>query len=384
MQMEETMRFHKWLLSIAAFLALTVFAFLHQGIIASSYVLPFRDVQLSLIYLAQGTGFFLSALLGGYAAEHWGKRHIIVLGCFLMALGAVGFGAFSNSLGPLIASVVLFGCGGGLVEGMATSIVGDLHPQNRRSAINALQVAFGIGAIVGPDSIGRLIEAGLPWKWSFFSGGAVCILFSLLFLASRFPSGETTGFHLDEVKAILRSRTFQICSVLIILYVAAEACLSGWMVRFLRDEHAAAASIACRALGFFWLGMVASRIGSTFLPRSVPSFKVLAVVFLGSAALVFGMALSPTAGLVLILVLLAGFFFGPGWGTIASIAVDHFPARSGAVAGAMASLGALGSMIGQPSGGIVAESLGLRWSIVLSAVIMLGGFFVLLRWRKAI
>ena len=87
---------------------------------------------------------------------------------------------------------------------------------------------------------------------------------------------------------------------------------------------------------------------------------------------------------MLLLTFLAGFFFGPGWGTVASVAIDNFPGRSAAVAGSIAAFGALGAVVGQPTAGLLAHFFGIQWSLIFAGLVLILAFVILARFRKSL
>ena len=53
--------------------------------------------------------------------------------------------------------------------------------------MNTLEGFFGVGAIVGPALLTRLLAAGLSWKWLYVIAGGLCVVLVVLALLVRYP-----------------------------------------------------------------------------------------------------------------------------------------------------------------------------------------------------
>ena len=132
------------------------------------------------------TGIALAGLLLGSLADRFGRRRTIVIGltlfaaaCFLLAAGNT-FLFFAVLLG-------LSGLAIGVFKTGALALIGDISTSTAEhtSIMNTAEGFFGVGAIVGPAILARLLAAGLSWKWLYVIAGAMCVVLIVLALAGE-------------------------------------------------------------------------------------------------------------------------------------------------------------------------------------------------------
>ena len=162
------------------------------GIIIPEVIRTFRlslTAAGSFQYATMG-GIALAALLLGQLADRIGRRRTIIAGltlfaaaCFLITTGD-SFVFFAALLG-------LSGIAIGVFKTGALALIGDLSSSTTEhtSIMNMLEGFFGIGAIVGPAVLARLLGAGLPWTRLYLLAGAMCAI--LIVVASLVQYPET-------------------------------------------------------------------------------------------------------------------------------------------------------------------------------------------------
>ena len=137
-----------------------------------------RTFQLSLT--AAGTfqyatmaGIAVAGLLLGQLADRLGRGRTIIVGltlfaaaCFLLAAGN-SFLFFAVLLG-------LSGIAIGVFKTGALALIGDISTSTAQhtSIMNTAEGFFGVGAIIGPAILARLLAAGLSWTWLYVIAGA--------------------------------------------------------------------------------------------------------------------------------------------------------------------------------------------------------------------
>lgn len=96
-------------------------------------------------------------------ADVLGRRAIYVLDVALFAAGSLVV-ALSPSFGVLLAGRALQGLGASGIFPVASAVVGDTFPPERRGrALGLLGAVFGIAFIIGPMLAGILLLVGWPW-----------------------------------------------------------------------------------------------------------------------------------------------------------------------------------------------------------------------------
>src|SRR3954454_7142697 len=101
-------------------------------------------------------GILAGSLIFGPVVDRFGYRPVLVAG----ALGVgLGLAAIAWAPGPslLTPAMLMFGCGGGLLNGATNALVADITPEGRDSGLALLGVFFGIGAFGVPFVLGLLL-----------------------------------------------------------------------------------------------------------------------------------------------------------------------------------------------------------------------------------
>jgi MFS family permease len=182
-----------------------------------SFVVPFLALYLTQqgYSLAQagaaigayGVGNVLATLLGGYFADHIGRRKTIVLS---MLSGSVAMLLLSQARGlPMIlALAALAGLTGELYRPASSALLADLVPPSHRvTAYSAYRMAINAGWAFGPATAGFIASRG--YFWLFAGDAASSALFGIVALLalpeSTQPSGNTCSWS-EATLALLRDR----------------------------------------------------------------------------------------------------------------------------------------------------------------------------------
>ncbi|MBQ7650084.1 MAG: MFS transporter, partial [Victivallales bacterium] len=142
----------------------------------------------SIAVSVQFVGYVVTCLLIGIISDRFGKKRMLIGSCVAAALGALGwtvspyfsepvafclrlFGSEPSMEAVAVCSVsigaLLLGGGGGVLEGMGSAILTDLHPDKSKFYMNLSQIAYCVGAIIPTMIVGRLYPMGLSWQWAF-------------------------------------------------------------------------------------------------------------------------------------------------------------------------------------------------------------------------
>ncbi len=146
----------------------------------------------SLTIISAGALGATGLLIGGRAADTWGRRPVIVLG---MTLGAAGGAAFYWQPGPLLILWIVVGSFGSSIYVPAfAALRSELFPTKNRVVAGALLSAMSVtGAILGLAFGSQTIDRwGLPTSITVLAGAAVAAIPLILMLP------ETKGVVLHQ------------------------------------------------------------------------------------------------------------------------------------------------------------------------------------------
>jgi MFS family permease len=182
-----------------------------------SFVVPFLALYLtqSGYSLAQagaaigayGLGNIFASLLGGYLADHLGRKRTIALSMFLGA-GAMLLLSQARGFPAILLLSALTGLTGELYRPASSALLADLVPAPQRvTAFSAYRMAINAGWAFGPATAGFL--AGRGYFWLFAGDASSSVLFGLVALVALPGSGAraaaAAGFG-EATRAILRDR----------------------------------------------------------------------------------------------------------------------------------------------------------------------------------
>ncbi|WP_426087752.1 MFS transporter [Janthinobacterium sp. PSPC1-1] len=129
-----------------------IFSDPHSGIIAAGTDLHLRNFYLGLGYGVYPLCMFLGSSLMGELSDGYGRRKILLLCIFGLALSY-----FLMAIGALLPSIALLLVGRGLsglmagCQGIAQAAISDVStPENKAYNMSIMSIAFSVGVIVGP------------------------------------------------------------------------------------------------------------------------------------------------------------------------------------------------------------------------------------------
>ena len=191
---------------------------LDQTVIVAALPAVVVDLQIPFDRIDQAAWIVSGYLLGytvalpvmGRFADVRGRRLAFAISLGVFALGSTGC-AVAGSLATLVAARVLQAAGGGALLPVATAIVSDRYPVERRAlAIGIIGAVAEAGGVLGP-LYGAGIISWLDWRWIFWINVPLATIFLGGSLAGLRQS-RSTGGAIDYVGAglIVLALGFQI------------------------------------------------------------------------------------------------------------------------------------------------------------------------------
>lgn len=165
--------------------------------IFSSYAIKYPGATLTLAGIAFGIYALAQSFLQipfGWASDRFGRKPILLIGLFLLALGSIICG-IADSINQLI--LARFLQGSGAVSAVAMAALGDLtRPQVRAQAFTISGIAIGIAFIFGLLS-GPFLAAHLGFSSLFYILAGLSVL-AMLLTGLFFPKIITENPKRDE------------------------------------------------------------------------------------------------------------------------------------------------------------------------------------------
>ncbi|OGV75450.1 MAG: hypothetical protein A3K19_25605 [Lentisphaerae bacterium RIFOXYB12_FULL_65_16] len=329
------------LFDYAAFLSFFAYA-AGSVVIPVALVLLARDLGFSLesggmtaggaLHLGRTVPMVGSMLLCGFAAGRWGKRRTFGVSVVLMGTG-VGLCAIAPGYGILFLALVIAGMGEGVIEGLATPFVQDLHPAEPGRYINFAHAFWSIGVLATVLVSGALLSLGISWR--LVTGAvAACALIpaAMLLLPSRsarkFPE-HPAPLHWKTVWGhaivILRIPRFWLFFVAMFVAGGGEFCLTFWCASYIQLNFSSSAWAGGVGTAFFALGMVLGRTGWGYFIKQHQLRALIVLSALAGTAITLCFPVLRNLWLFFGLLFLAGIATAPFWPSVQSYSVDRLP-----------------------------------------------------------
>lgn len=263
-----------------------------------------------LVLSGGAVGYIIASFAAGRPFDR-GGGHRLLFGAFAVGIAAIVVAGWVSSFALIVLMFAVIGAAGGVIDvGGNTLVVWSQPTANVGSALNALHLCFGIGALLTPLLVARSIawSDSLIWVAVAVSLGALAVL--LLLRGSTAP--ERRAAAMDATGVEPSAVHLALVCFFYFLYVGSEVTFLGWAPTFAEVEQLGGTNgpgwFATTFLAGFTLGRVlgivlARRLSLVALTLGSCVVSVVAAVVLvaagGSGALVWlacgvlGAALGP-------------------------------------------------------------------------------------------
>jgi len=329
------------------------------------------------IFTAMYFAAILAQVVYGPLDDRFGERPLMLIGLCVSSIGTFGI-TISHYLPFTLASAFLLGLGGGTIITSANVLVSESYPDNRVSALNVLNLFFGVGAIAGPALAGLLLRAegtALPVLWG---GAAVFLLLVPLVALMPVPTHADRGRNTEGTKttSVYGSLLLWVIGTLLLVYVGTEVGVGGWTPAYMKQTTGLDADTAALVASGFWLGFTLGRIIAAIVGTRLTAITLLLAATGG--ALLSGLLLVVSSGnltISILATLLLGFCFGPIYPTGLAITTTAFAYAPGRAVSVVAAMGSAGGMLLPALQGILLEDVSPVASVTqvaLATLAMLG------------
>ena len=365
----------------------------------------------SIAVSVQFVGYVVTCLLIGIISDRFGKKRMLIGSCVAAALGALGWTVspyfaesvaaclrvFGNEPSKEVVAVVsvsigalLLGGGGGVLEGMGSAILTDLHPDKSKFYMNLSQIAYCVGAIIPTMIVGRLYPMGLSWQWAFTAVAMSSVAMAVVCFPMCLPENSQGRAEHGSFKSVMRILpSVTIPSICQFCYVFPETGMATFLGIYLKDYLNAPESMSIYCLPLFWGSVIAGRLLCAYLPQKQRYEWIIAALMLCSGGVIACQTLVTSWKISMMLFGLTGFAFSGIWPLNVSLATTRNLEDSGAATGITISAGAMGCIVNPIVMGpllhrnlVNTAFLSLSGLLAFGAILMLGSLLVDLRCKK--
>jgi EmrB/QacA subfamily drug resistance transporter len=199
-------------------------------------------------YVLTFAGFLL---LGGRAADYFGRRHVYLTGIVVFTLASIGAGLAHNGT-EMITVRAIQGIGGAILSpATLTIIVTTFHGPRLPKAIGTWSAVAGAGGAAGA-LLGGILTGLVSWRWIFFINVPIGVVAGVAaFLYLREMRNKDATSKLDVTGAV-----FVTGGLASVIYAVVNTTTHSWTSSFTLEWLIA--GVALLSIFFFWEARVAS------------------------------------------------------------------------------------------------------------------------------
>jgi fucose permease len=258
----------------------------------------------------------------------------------------------------------------------ANALVSAVTPEHRATALNLVNLFFGLGGLATPFIAANLFRR----NW-----GRLCSTIALLTIATLVvqcftrvpaPSGGAR-FAAGEAVSVLARPSLFLLGLFLFLYVSCEVGVWNWLPRHLIAQGVPESrALNILSLGFA-LGLLIGRVGVSQILIRVPAIEVTLAASVAMAVTTFLMLRTSKPAMAAMLVFLAGVSMAPVFPTALAITGTAFPRMTGTAIGFVITCGWAGLAVSSKAIGAIAggDPSRLKKALLLipaSALLMVG------------
>jgi fucose permease len=349
-------------LTVVASLSIFVYGLMSAllGALLPSYGL--NPAQQGSLGLTNALGLVIASLSAGPLVDWKGKKRGLLFGLSLIGVALLAAPYAARAYAPLLAVYFTLGIGGGTISTSANALVGDMAPERRGSALNFVNLFFGLGGVITTYAASYWFTPATLCRFIAALAAAALLMAATTQIAA--PSGEA-HFRLDQSGRLLLNPTLIALSSLLFLYVACEVGVWNWLkiylisIRFLPQTAGGIVSYG------FALGILLGRVVISRLLMKTWALRVVGMSSVLIAVTTFAMLHVSSRISVTIAVFCAGIAMAAVFPTVLAMVGDHFPQCSATAMGIAITSGWLGLAVSSPVIGALAEKRSLQDALLV-------------------
>jgi fucose permease len=329
--------------------------------------------QNGTIAFSQALGLIIASVGVGPLLDSQGDKVGLILGLafIIVALFAL---PRSGGFGSIVILLFLLGVGGGIVVTGANALVSAVSPDHRATALNLVNLFFGLGGLTTPFIAANLFKRN--WLKLCYTVATLTVVALAVQFATHVPApAQAAGFVLADAGPVLGKPLLFLLGAFLFLYVSCEVGIWNWLARHLIAQGIPEQrALNILSLGFA-LGLLVGRVGVSPILISVPANTVLLFASVAMAITTFLMLRTVKPVAAAALVFIAGVSMAPVFPTTLAITGTAFPRMTGTAIGFVITCGWIGLAVSSRLIGAIAGGDATR---LKKALLILPGFAVLM------
>ncbi len=322
-------------------------------------------MKLSLNEIASGTlfsilpiGIIAGSILFGPIADRNGYKLLLFVSALIMAAGFFGL-AYTSSEFMLKVFILLIGLGGGSINGATSALVSDISETGKGANISLLGVFYGMGALGMPLVLG-LVRNTLDFEIIVASVGILTVITAIFYLVIKFPPPKLSkSAPFSQTIDLAKDKGLLLIAFFLFFQSGFEGIINNWTTTYMVSTLAVEQSSALYALTLFVAGLVAMRLLTGSIFRSLTPQQLLIISFALTITGLIILKISTSYNLSVIGLIALGAGLAGGFPIMLGIAGTLFAGLSGTAFSIIFFIALPGNTIINFLMGLVAQHLGV-------------------------
>lgn len=318
--------------------------------------------QQGMLAMLQAIGLIIASLSAGPLVDIKGNKSGFLIGLALIIVSITAAPNAGGYTGLLVVYFVL-GIGGGTIVTAANALMGAIQPTRRSSAMNFINLFFGLGGIITTYVASEPIAPA----YVCYAIAALTLITFLIGAATTMPGpAGQASFRVSEAPSLLSRPALLLLCLLLFLYVSCEVGVWNWLKIYLETMHFSPASAGHVVSYGFAFGILLGRlIVSRILIKVHPLTVTLAAAVCMAITTFLMLQLSSRAAITAA-VFCAGLSMAPVFPTTLGITADNFRRGTATALGIVITFGWIGLAVSSPIIGSLAGTSGnYRYALLL-------------------
>ena len=317
-----------------------------------------------ILQIGRAVPMVAALILCGFFSGSWGKCRSLGFAMLCMALGIL-LAAFSPVYGIMFSALMIAGFGEGIIEGLATPFVQDLHDEEPGRYINFTHSFWSVGVVSIVLVAGALLANGVSWRYIVGACGVLGLFPAFL---HPYPEcGEIKKWTevCGDFRNIVRIPRFWLFFAAMFFAGGGEFCLTFWCASFIQVEYAASAWAAGIGTASFAGGMIVGRMGGGILIRQKRLKEFLVYTALAATGISLFFPFLQSLSMLFVLLFFTGIATGPFWPSVQSYCSTRMTVDNTMLFILLSAAGIPGCGFFTAVMGILGDHCGLRYSFFL-------------------
>jgi fucose permease len=340
--------------------------------------------QSGLVATMQALGLMIASIAVGPIVDNKGKKTGIVAGLAGITAALLCL-AYTNSYEMALGAMLLLGLGGGMLVTGANALISDVAAEKRSSALNLLNMFFGLGTMVTPWVAGNIEFLKTSYSLAILLTALAGITLLVNIVTPMPPPSGDRGFQASEAKALLSRPALWLLCAMLFLYVACEVGVFNWLNKYLIDEQGLDSTTALNILSWgFAGGLLVGRVVVSRVLLGVSEVNVTLFCSVVMTVATFAMLQVSSVFMVGAVVFVAGLAMAPMFPTTLGICGNIFTKATATAMGIVITSGWTGLTLSSYIIGSVAEQSTLANALLLLPGMSLALVIINLLLRKQV